>query len=95
MTTPEPYAIWLAGGGWPLLGFVHEPAGPARGAVVLCPPLLGEQLAAWPLSRALGRALAAQGMLALRLDYEGTGDSGGPSTGAGRLDAWLDEVAAQ
>lgn len=89
----EPSPIWLTGGGWPILGLLHEPAGPARGGVVLCPPLFGEQLAARPLYRAVGRALAEQGLLALRFDYEGTGDSGGPQTGPGRLEAWLDGVA--
>jgi alpha/beta superfamily hydrolase len=89
----EPSAIWLTGGSWPILGLVHEPAGPARGGVVLCPPLFGEQLAARPLYRAVGRALAEQGLLALRFDYQGTGDSGGPPTGGDRLEAWLDGVA--
>ena len=77
----------------PLLGWVHAPRQPgAGGAVVLCPPLLGEQSPCHPVYRALARDLAAAGHRVVRFDYEGTGDSAGPSTGAGRVGAWLGSV---
>jgi alpha-beta hydrolase superfamily lysophospholipase len=89
---PQPTPVWLKGGGWPLFGLLQEPARPACGAVVLCPPLFGEQFAAQPLYRAVSHALAERGLIVLRFDYEGSGDSGGPSSGPGRLEAWLDGV---
>ena len=76
----------------------HDGAGAAEppdrpfGAVVLCPPLLGEHLSAHGLQRMVARALADRGLVAVRFDYEGTGDSGGPTGGPGRLAAWLDGV---
>lgn len=100
---PEAEPLWITGGRWPLFAWVHRPAGsavthpfdrPARaaggGVAVLCPPLFGEHSAGYHLYRRLGSALAAGGVTALRFDYEGTGDSGGPSAGPGRVAAWLD-----
>lgn len=94
---PEPAGLggeplWLTGGRWPLFAWLHEPDGDALGAVVLCPPLLGEHLSAQGAHRLVARSLADQGLLAVRFDYEGTGDSGGPSGGPGRPAAWLDGV---
>lgn len=84
--------LWLLRGQWPLFAWAHEPGGRANGAVVLCPPLLGEHLPAQGLQRLVACALARRGLLAVRFDYEGTGDSGGPSGGPGRAAAWLDGV---
>jgi len=104
-TLPEAEPLWITGGRWPLFAWIHRPAGspitrpfdrPARagggGVAVLCPPLLGEHGAGYHLYRRLGNALAAGGVMALRFDYEGTGDSGGPSAGPGRVSAWLDSA---
>lgn len=87
--TPDPQPLWLTGGPWPLFAWMHRPAGTPAGVAVLCPPLLTERDAAYHTYRSLARGLAAAGLLAVRFDYEGTGDSGGPSSGPGRATAWL------
>lgn len=91
--------VWFGLAGRPMFGWVHQPTGPAvpgpavpPGAVVLCPPLLGELPAIHPTYQALARDLAAAGHWVVRFDYEGTGDSAGPADGPGRVGAWLDGV---
>ncbi len=84
--------LWLTRNRWPLFGWVHQPETRPRAAVVLCPPLLGEHAAAYDLHREMAELLAPRGVLVVRFDYEGTGDSAGPSGGSARADAWLDGV---
>lgn len=83
---------WLTGGSWPLFAWVHHPRGQLTGVTVLCPPLLSEHSAGYHLYRWTALSLAERGVLVVRFDYEGTGDSGGPTGGPGRLAAWLDGV---
>lgn len=83
----------------PLLAFVHG-ARPGRRApgVVLCPPLARELQSAHYALRRLADRLAAAGMIAVRFDYDGTGDSAGDSAGDGaepdRIEAWLASIEA-
>jgi len=105
-TVPEAEPLWMTADRWPLFAWVHRPAGSrdphprefppgasSGGLAVLCPPLLGEHSAGYHLYRRLACALAADGVTAVRFDYEGTGDSSGPATGPGRVAAWVDGVA--
>ena len=84
--------VWLEQGRWPIFAWLHEPASAPRGAVVLVPPLLGEQAAAFALYRVVARAVARRGLVAVRFDYRGTGDSGGALAGSRSATAWFEGV---
>lgn len=62
-----------------LFGLFHAVGGPARRAVLLCPPLGQDHIRCHRLYRQLANALAGEGVPALRFDYYGTGDSAGDS----------------
>jgi alpha-beta hydrolase superfamily lysophospholipase len=80
----------------PLFGFCHtREGGPTRSlAVVLCNPLGYEEMSVHRTYRHLAERLARRGFLALRFDYDGTGDSSGHSDDPGRVRAWLDSIQA-
>ena len=87
--------VWFGPSERPLYGWVSLPAGGlARGGVVLCPPMGEEGRAAHRTFRRLAEDLAAQGIAALRFDYEGTGDSAGMQDDPDRVAAWLASVEA-
>jgi exosortase A-associated hydrolase 2 len=60
-------------------------------AWLICSPILEEKNVAHGALVTLGRALAAQGVRAVRIDYEGHGDSDGDTAGGG-LAEWVDDV---
>lgn len=77
----------------PRVGWLHAPDdGAARGAVVLCPALGAEALAAHWVYALLGEQLAARGFLALRFDYIGTGDSAGELDDVDGIETWIEDV---
>ncbi len=83
--------------GRPLLGFYHAPADPSTPralAVVLCNPIGFESMSMHRTYRHLAERLSAQGIAALRFDYDGTGDSSGRSEDSGRVRAWLGSIKA-
>jgi len=83
--------VWFGSAERPLHGWVSVPAGGlARGGVVLCPPM-GEEGRA---SHRTFRRLAEEGLVALRFDYDGTGDSAGAQDDPDRVAAWLASVEA-
>jgi alpha-beta hydrolase superfamily lysophospholipase len=85
--------LWFGPSERPLFGWVHAPDGPqAAGAVVLCPPLARELNSAQATFRHLATEIARAGMLAVRFDYDGTGDSSGSDRDPDRVRAWLDSV---
>ncbi|QIG42188.1 alpha/beta hydrolase [Nocardioides anomalus] len=87
--------MWFGPEERPLFGWVSRPAdGLARGGAVLCPPMGEEGRAAHRTFRRLAQALAEAGIVALRFDYDGTGDSAGLQDEPGRVAAWLDSVEA-
>lgn len=85
--------VWFGAPQRPLLGWIHRPpAGCARGAVVLCPPLGAELNGSQYVFRVLARELAQAGLLTIRFDYDGTGQSAGRLNDPGRVDAWTGSI---
>jgi alpha-beta hydrolase superfamily lysophospholipase len=75
LTTPST-PTWLDGPAGPLAGWLHlPPDGSARGGVVLCRPIGRESIITDRAMRVLAHRIAAEGFVALRFDYPGTGDS--------------------
>lgn len=73
----------------PLFAQYHAPLGEARDlGVVICKPFGHEMLATHRALRHLAERLAAAGFAALRLDYDGTGDSSGTDTDPDRARLW-------
>ncbi|WP_338888929.1 serine aminopeptidase domain-containing protein [Rhodococcus sovatensis] len=88
-TAEGKYSTWFGAESSSLLGTVHVPAGgQARGAVVLCPPLGKEQVDSYRGLTLLAQKLCATGLLVLRFDYLGTGDSHGAQDEAGAVERW-------
>ena len=87
--------VWFGPEARPLFGWVSRPAGgAARGGVILCPPLGEEGRAAHRTFRRLAESLADAGVVALRFDYDGTGDSAGLPDEPDRVAAWLASIEA-
>jgi alpha-beta hydrolase superfamily lysophospholipase len=82
--------VWFGRPERPLYGWLHTApaAAVAPTAAVLCPSLGIEGLAAHRTYRRLAGALAGAGIDALRVDYDGTGDSAGAQGDPGRVHAW-------
>lgn len=82
--------LWFGPTDRSLFAFASVPDdGRASGAVVLCPPLGLEGVCARRTFATLARALAQRGILALRFDYDGTGDSAGSNDDPDRVAAWV------
>jgi alpha-beta hydrolase superfamily lysophospholipase len=79
ITSPEAELPFYFGDDAALFGLFHATGGPARRAVLLCPPLGQDHIRCHRLYRQLANALAGEGIAALRFDYYGTGDSAGAS----------------
>jgi alpha-beta hydrolase superfamily lysophospholipase len=93
--TTEHTQVWFGSQERPLFGWVSMPADcRARGGVLLCPPMGEESRASHRTFRRLAEALADQGLVALRFDYEGTGDSAGLQDDPDRVPAWLGSIEA-
>ncbi len=87
--------VWFGPPERPLYGWVSMPAGGlARGGAILCPPMGEEGRSAHRTFRRLAEELAEQGVVALRFDYDGTGDSSGLQDDPDRVPAWLASVEA-
>ncbi|RZK96277.1 MAG: alpha/beta hydrolase [Rhodococcus sp. (in: high G+C Gram-positive bacteria)] len=87
------FATWFGPEDAPLFGVVDLPAdGRCRGAVVLCPPIGKEQVDSYRGMVYLAQQLRAQGLLVLRFDYRGTGDSAGDQDDPDAVAGWLDSI---
>lgn len=88
-------ATWFGPRDRPLAGWLHLPEdGRARGSVVLCPPLGLEYVPSHRAVRRVAEDLAARGIVALRMDYDGTGDSAGDPEEPARVAALFASVRA-
>ena len=87
--------VWFGPSERPLFGWLHVPVGgSARGAVVLCPTFGLEGGFSHFALRQVAEQLADDGLIALRIDYDGTGDSAGSGDEPGRVAAWMSSVRA-
>lgn len=87
--------VWFGPPARPLFGWFHiPPTGKARAGAVLCAPFSREYTQAHFALRLVAEQLAAQGVAALRFDYDGMGDSAGDNTDPDRVGAWLRSTAA-
>lgn len=75
MFPSRPTAVWFGPEESPLFGILHTPDEPARGTVVLCPPLGHDYAYSHSTFVQLARCLTRLGFAALRFDYRSTGDS--------------------
>jgi alpha-beta hydrolase superfamily lysophospholipase len=72
---------------------VHVPDdGRARGAVVICQPIGKEQLNTYRGVKQLAEKLCDQGLLVLRFDYAGIGDSAGKQMEPDAVRRWCDSI---
>jgi len=77
----------------PLFGWFAYPEDSAvRGAVVICHAVGEEARSSRRTMRDLSRRLAEDGLLVLRFDYDGTGDSGGDFNDPSWQDRWAASV---
>ena len=84
---------WLGDAGRPIAAWVHLPDhGAASGAVVICPPVAQEYTGSFRTLRHLADRLTEQGVVAIRFDYPGTGDSYGDWRSANLVEHWLDSI---
>lgn len=76
-----------------LFGVYHPPAGEARMGVVFCAPFAEEKKCSYRTFATAARTFASAGVACVRLDYFGTGDSGGRFTDFSPSRA-IDDIAA-
>ncbi|MGA9871730.1 MAG: hypothetical protein WBQ44_11390 [Rhodococcus sp. (in: high G+C Gram-positive bacteria)] len=87
------HSTWFGPESESLFGTVHVPAGGrARGAVVLCPPLGKEQVDSYRGLMLLAQKLCDTGLLVLRFDYLGTGDSHGNQDDPEIVERWKSSI---
>ena len=93
---PEESTVYLQADGEAVCAVFHRPAPDAARdtAVILCPPFGFDEVCSYRPRREWARRLASAGYGALRVSYPATGDSGGDPRDPGRLDAWVNSVAA-
>jgi dienelactone hydrolase len=81
------------GGPRPVFGSYHGPARPVRDiGYVICPPLGWEGIQVYATIQRLADELAAAGFPAVRVHYDGTGESLGSDEEPGRLAAWIESI---
>jgi pimeloyl-ACP methyl ester carboxylesterase len=85
--------VFFGDGSRPRFGWVHRPAIASGVGLVIVPPFGYEAICAHRSLRHLAEAAAKAGMVAVRFDLDGTGDSAGDDLDPGRLDAWLASIA--
>ena len=73
-------------------GLVTWPDGPVRAAAVICPPLAYEAVTSHHSLRVLADQLAAAGIVALRIDYAGSGNAPESERGEADVSDWTQTV---
>jgi pimeloyl-ACP methyl ester carboxylesterase len=91
--TAVPRATGVFFGARPRFGWIHPPANATGVGLVIVPPFGYEAICAHRALRHLAETAARAGLVAIRVDLDGTGDSAGDDLDHGRLDAWIASVA--
>lgn len=92
MTLPIIEPVFFGSEHKPVFGIFHPAKDlQSRTLTVLCPPLFTESMRTHLALRELAIALSAAGHNVFRLDYTGTGDSGGDLEEAS-VDDWIDDI---
>jgi pimeloyl-ACP methyl ester carboxylesterase len=89
----RPDGVFFQSGERPRFGWIHRPAVANGVGLVIVPPFGYEAICAHRSLRHLADAAARAGVLAVRFDLDGTGDSAGDDLEPGRLDTWLASIA--
>ncbi len=74
------------------MGWIHRPSEPSSTGLVIVPPFGFEEVCAHRSLRAFADRAATAGLLAVRFDLDGTGDSAGDDVDPDRLAAWLASI---
>jgi alpha-beta hydrolase superfamily lysophospholipase len=89
------HATYLETSPDPTFALLYEPPGPSGPTGVLfCPPWGWDEVASYRSRRAWAEQLAEAGHRTLRIAYPATGNSAGSPRDPGRVDAWVDSIAA-
>lgn len=89
----QPHGRWIGAAERPLMAWVSAPERWAgQSGVLILPPVGYPYWSSHRTLRVLAERLADAGHLALRLDYDATGDSAGDQWDAGRIHAWRASV---
>ena len=84
---------WIGPSERPLMAWLTWPAdGIGEVGVLIVPPVGYEYWSSHRTLRTLAERLAENGCLALRFDFDGTGDSAGDQWDPGRLEAWQGNI---
>jgi alpha/beta superfamily hydrolase len=86
--------IYFGDAATPLFGWLHVPTATPSLAVAVCSPFGHEGLSSHRTIRALADGLCAAGILTLRFDYEGTGNSAGRTNETSEPMAWRSNILA-
>lgn len=94
MISPPEQPVYFGPADRRLFGWLHAGGSGLRSGlgIVFCNPVGYESISGHRTVRAAAQRAAAQGCATLRFDYDGTGDSAGEDTDAGRLDAWISSI---
>jgi dienelactone hydrolase len=91
----DPRAIYITDGDEPIFAVHHPASAQPRGVgVIICPPFGWEDMSSYRSRREWAERLAGTGFDVLRIDFPGSGDSGGGPHDAERLRAWTDAVGS-
>ncbi len=89
-----PRPLYIDGAGKPIFAIFHAAAEPRSPiAVLLCPPFGWEDMCSYRSRRTWAQQLASSGHATLRIDFPGSGDSGGGPRDPKQLESWTDAVA--
>ena len=92
---PPPLPVYLDRGAEPVFGLFHPaaPGTPGGVGILLCPPFGWEEVCSYRSRRVWAAQLAQAGHPTLRIDLDGTADSGGSAQDGGLVEAWVATVS--